>query len=394
MSGRGLAGRSTVVLALWMAGIGTATGQETIACPLTEGIIVEFGERLRSDQDESAATSGVVSVSVPAGTYDVVLVSFDDSSKGQPREQWVLEGLAGSSVVFTSSASPDIPDDSDLVVATVDTGVQVPALTAARARHAAFPDLSSANSLDAVCASFVAVAPPTTTTTTTTTSTTTTTTTTVVPPSISVTVDKTNDADQDGTFSDEETLVVDPATPGLRGTVAFRAVITNTGSLDVVINQVTDAFGPHAIRVCPELEGAVLSPAGSTTCQFVIENYAPLSGATQLDTVTVAVTEAADPDNLARAEDTSVVNFVKILGPTTTSTTTVLPTTTSTAPTLPFTGPPPAGLVSGLGVGLMLASAALLGTARRLAGGVVLSSTNWLAESGATRPYRQPGPLP
>jgi hypothetical protein len=375
-----------VALVLLLFG-SVATAQEGVACPLSEGIIVDFGgERIRSDEDEAAATSGVVNASVPAGTYDIVLAAFDSRSKGQPREQWVLEGLAGPSVVFTSSASPDIPDDSDLVVATVDTNVELPELTGARARHAAFPDASSPNSFEFFCASFVAVAAPTTTTTTTTT-------TTVVPPSISVTVDKTNDADRDGNFSDEETVVVNPAIPGLRGTVTFRAVITNTSSVDVVINRVSDAFGPNAIPVCPELEGAVLSPAASTTCEFIIEDYAPLSGASQLDTVTVTVAEAAERDNLALAQDTSVVNFVKILGPTTTTTvpatttTTVPATTTSTAARLPFTCPPRAGLLSGVGVALMLASGALLGTSRRMAGGVVVSSTNWLAET--TRPYRR-----
>jgi hypothetical protein len=380
---------SIVGLGVGWGGSGMA---QAVACPLTEGIVVDFGsEQIRSDQGESEATTGPVSFSLPAGTYDVVLVAFDDRSKGQPNEQWFLEGRADEAVVFTSSPTPDIPDDSDLVVATVNQQVAVPDLTAVSGRHAAFPDASSPNSLEVVCAAFEPVAVTTTTTSTTTS---TTSTTLVQPPAISVTVEKTNDADQDGTFSDEETVVVDPATPGLSGTVTFRAVITNTSSVDVVINEITDAFGPNVIGVCEALEGTVLSPAGSTTCEFTIEDYAPQRGATQLDTVTVTVAEAADRDNVALAQDTSVVNFVKILGPTTTTvpatTTTISATTTSTVPELPFTGPSWAGLLSGVGAVLMLASAGLLGSARRMAAGVVVSSTDWLAEPGKTRVEEHP----
>jgi hypothetical protein len=133
------------------------------------------------------------------------------------------------------------------------------------------------------------------------------------PPTLTVVVDKTNDASGDGLFGDEETLVVDPATPGLSGNVTFRAAITNQSAADVVISELTDSFGNTTIEVCPSLVGTTLAAGASTVCQFTIQDYAPTSGASQLDTVTVRVSQAGNPANTASDADDSRVNFVKIL---------------------------------------------------------------------------------
>ena len=105
------------------------------ACPLTEGIVIsaqagtwDLGY-IRSDRDRAAATAGPGAVVVPAGTYNVVLAAWDrhgPSHETQLNEQWVLRGLdAAGEVVFTSGATPDIPDDQSLVIATVDTAVEI-----------------------------------------------------------------------------------------------------------------------------------------------------------------------------------------------------------------------------------------------------------------------------
>ncbi len=132
-------------------------------------------------------------------------------------------------------------------------------------------------------------------------------------PTISVTVEKTNDASGDGIFGDEETLVVDPATPGLRGPVTFRAVIVNTSPVDVVIVALTDTFGSTSIDVCPDLVGTVLASGASITCQFTLSDYAPSSGAFQVNSAAVQVAQVGDPANTASHADDSKVNFVKVL---------------------------------------------------------------------------------
>jgi uncharacterized repeat protein (TIGR01451 family) len=97
---------------------------------------------------------------VPAGRYNVVLAAWDNHSPDNPtqlNEQWLLQGLVDGAVVFTSGASPDIADDATLVVATVNTDVEVPAFSQLRALHAFYPNEESPNSVYPLCASFVPV---------------------------------------------------------------------------------------------------------------------------------------------------------------------------------------------------------------------------------------------
>lgn len=132
-------------------------------------------------------------------------------------------------------------------------------------------------------------------------------------PTISVWVEKTNDASGDGIFGDEETLVVDPAAVELRGPVTFRVVIANTSPVDVMITALMDTFGPTSLDVCPDLVGTVLASGASITCQFTLSDYAASSGASQLNTAAVTVAQVGNPANSASAADDSKVNFVKIL---------------------------------------------------------------------------------
>jgi hypothetical protein len=74
---------------------------------------------------------------------------------------------------------------------------------------------------------------------------------TTVPPSAAITISvvKTNDANGDGVFTDDET-----GTPGR--SVTFRAVITNTSAVAVVIDSIIDEWPQaEAIAVCPSLIG-------------------------------------------------------------------------------------------------------------------------------------------
>ncbi len=140
---------------------------EPPACPLTEGIVIsaqagtwDLGY-IRSDRDRAAATAGPGVAVVPAGTYNVVLAAWDrhgPSHETQLNEQWVLRGLdAAGEVVFTSGATPDIPDDQSLVIATVDTDVEISGFVQAAAYHPAYRNTESPNSVWPLCASLVPV---------------------------------------------------------------------------------------------------------------------------------------------------------------------------------------------------------------------------------------------
>jgi len=131
-------------------------------CPLTpkEGrTIVDFSDtRLRSDRGASSAFSPITPASFAAGQYDITLVSWDGYNNRvnatQPKEQYVVEFMNGSTVVDTSSAVSDLADkvvqatnnervNSDFTLSSSADGI--------RAAHAVYPDTSSPNSLEPIC---------------------------------------------------------------------------------------------------------------------------------------------------------------------------------------------------------------------------------------------------
>ncbi len=139
-----------------------------------------------------------------------------------------------------------------------------------------------------------------------------------------ISVDKTNDADGDGTFHDLENA-------GAAGaTVYFRVVVRNDGSVDVEITALTDESPPGSLAhaVCPQLIGTTLTPGEEATCVFVVTAYAPPSGETRLNVVNAAVSSSAGP---AAAANDSSVHTLSSTAPTTTTTAAPGSTTTSTA---------------------------------------------------------------
>lgn len=119
-------------------------------------------------------------------------------------------------------------------------------------------------------------------------------------------VDKTNDADGDGTYTDAETA---PA-PG--ADVPFRLVVTNpaTSNVPVTITSLTDTWPglPAPVDLltggCADLAGAVLAPGDSATCEFVTSAHAPAAGQALTDIVTAG---GVWEDLAASAEDGSTV---------------------------------------------------------------------------------------
>ena len=103
---------------------------------------------------------------------------------------------------------------------------------------------------------------------------------------ISLVVDKTNDGNGDGTFTDDET--------GTAGNpVTFRVTVTNTSSVAVVIDSISDVW-PGVVAFQPECEaqfiGVTLAPGQSLTCQFTIANYVPTTAqGAKVNSATVTV---------------------------------------------------------------------------------------------------------
>jgi hypothetical protein len=130
---------------------------QSLACPLTGGIIVEFGEEIRSDRSEAEAQAGPVNASLSAGTYRVTLVSYDDHTvrphEDQPAEQWYLIFQSNGETVASSSSIRDLPSDQDWLIQVVDFYLVVPQdVTSLVAFHTVFPDNSSPNSVTPACA--------------------------------------------------------------------------------------------------------------------------------------------------------------------------------------------------------------------------------------------------
>ena len=120
---------------------------------------------LRADKvDQQSFGPHVLTTDIPAGTYDIILASWDDHSSKkfqfQPQEQWVLEGRTdGGAAVFTSSAIADLPDDKDYLEQTVKFGVVFGDPVGQLFAHHAFPGGTNPNSVDPICVAFDPIQP-------------------------------------------------------------------------------------------------------------------------------------------------------------------------------------------------------------------------------------------
>ena len=125
---------------------------------------------------------------------------------------------------------------------------------------------------------------------------------------LSMTVDKTNDANQDGTFSKTETAKV------AGQDVTFQVKITNTSAVPVVVDSVTDeapGVTSHSVT-CKDssnntVVGQTLAVGASVTCTFTEANYAPATNSLT-DTVTAKVHDSTTPANTLTGTSTSTVN--------------------------------------------------------------------------------------
>ena len=119
-------------------------------------------------------------------------------------------------------------------------------------------------------------------------------------PNITIKVDKTNDGNNDGTFTDSETA------PTAGKPVHYKAVITNTSAVPIILSSLTDAFdGAAPGGVCGSLLGPELAAGASVTCTF--DGIAPPVNTSVVDTVVVNGHQVGVPTNTATAQDTSTV---------------------------------------------------------------------------------------
>jgi uncharacterized repeat protein (TIGR01451 family) len=130
-----------------------------------------------------------------------------------------------------------------------------------------------------------------------------------------ITVDKTNDANNDTAFTDSETA------PVAGQAVTFQAVITNGSSVSVTIDSLADFVGAPVVPAVTcrtsggtDVVGITLaaSNAGNTdevTCTFTVANYSPAVGAgSTTNTLKVDASQAGLPAvHAAQATDTSIV---------------------------------------------------------------------------------------
>jgi hypothetical protein len=158
----------------------------------------------------------------------------------------------------------------------------------------------------------------------------------VIPP-LSITVDKTANANGDNAYSEDET--------GAAGaSVGFRVIVTNNSTVDVVIDSISDVWpGGAPIAPCSNLLGVTVPAGGSVTCEFTVASYVPASDAgAKVNTATVKVHQLGNPHNTTSVDDPSTVRGAAAQ---------VLGEEINKAPNLPRTGRDDHNLVS---LGLLL----------------------------------------
>lgn len=114
---------------------------------------------LRADKALSDAQAGPVAVNLPAGKYEVTLVSFDDHANKQgqvqPNETWYVKFFDEGGMPYVQSAPiSDLPDHLNYLTMTVNGNLSLTKPVASvLAVHGVYPN-SNPNSITPVCAAF------------------------------------------------------------------------------------------------------------------------------------------------------------------------------------------------------------------------------------------------
>jgi uncharacterized repeat protein (TIGR01451 family) len=179
-------------------------------------------------------------------------------------------------------------------------------------------------------------------------------------PEISVRIQKTNDANEDGIFTNNE----ESKTAGRD--VDFKLVITNTSDETVVITDLTDAFEQTELDLldaeCPSLDGLELDPGESVTCTFTLANYSPPENTAIVNVAEVCV-RIVGGVLVACDDNPSRVRSAVVLGRTVTPST---PPPTRTPPGgVAFTGPATVVPLAALALVLLTVGTGFLWAGRR-----------------------------
>jgi hypothetical protein len=135
------------------------------SCPISpkEGrIIANFSEqKLLSNKTAAQAQTTYVSALVPAGKYDITLVSWDGyagrENVSQAFETYKVRLIANTTLIDVTGTISDLADfvAEDMNIEKVNTGYVLPtAISAVQAVHAAYPNTTSPNSLYPICIAF------------------------------------------------------------------------------------------------------------------------------------------------------------------------------------------------------------------------------------------------
>lgn len=144
------------------------------ACPFNAQAgrtIVHFEDQVLSGGVRSDAGSGraykTVSASLPAGTYNISLQSFDGGSGSdrgdQPHEQYFLQLKNGGTVVAQTNSTTDLPDHVATPVwygQVNNSLVLSQSINTVTAVSSVYPDASNPNSVNVGCAAFDLVSTP------------------------------------------------------------------------------------------------------------------------------------------------------------------------------------------------------------------------------------------
>jgi hypothetical protein len=350
---------ATLALAIGVLALPVQAAWEPPACPWTADAstyVVDFGQNgykfIRSDTTEAAAQTDHVATNIPAGTYDITVLSYDDHDPDKPtqtdqtHEQWYLVASDGVGPDYHSGVTGDLADTSNTREDTVATGaVFDQPITSVWAYHAFYPnsvtEVVSPNSITPICAKFTAEVPPTTTTTTQPTTTTTRPTTTTTQGTTTTTAPLLgsigdfvwNDANDNGVQDADEVGIADVT------------VNLYEGAGNLLASTVTDADGHYRF-------------GGLVPGDYVVEFVLPTT-AWEFSPADQGSDDALDSDPGADGR-TGVITLAEGAGDLTNDAGMYFPAqvepTSAVRPTqetLPFTGTSSSG-AGGVGIGLLL----------------------------------------
>src|SRR4051794_4680799 len=129
-------------------------------------------------------------------------------------------------------------------------------------------------------------------------------------PALNTGVDKTNDADGNGTYSKSETA------PAAGAAVPFRVTVSNPTSVPVVVTSLTDTVAgvpvpnalPCVVTGGGSIVGTTIPANGSRTCSFTAAGYSPAAGNNKTNRVTVTVADLVNPANTQTVFSESAVH--------------------------------------------------------------------------------------